>query len=303
MSMSEREFQSDTGAEKCRAFSVVLCLLICSSAIWAQPTVPFSPPMPDDLLWPEKTRPDDEGLPEPERMPVIVVDPGHGYRDYGVVGIGGVQEKTIVLDIAVRIRKMALKDGIVDVKLTRKGDESHKLVDRANMANRAAGTEPADALVSIHLATSLDTNVTGYQVYYAGGGAGEFELDGVFEIGVQQQTIPVRRWNRQYKRHVARSEVLARRIDRQMDRALLRRRDDVRHAPLRLLRIVDMPACLIEVGVISNGGEEARLKSDRTLDKCATAIYEGVLDFLGKRFSVDDSDAAVRTDMVDKGEE
>lgn len=223
-------------------------------------------------------------------MPVVVLDPGHGYRDYGVVGIGGIQEKAFVLDIARRIRKIALKDGVIDVKLTRKGDESHKLVDRANMANRADGTGPADALVSIHLATSLDLNVTGYQVYYAGGGAGDFDLDGVFEIGVQRQTSQIRRWNRQYKRHVPRSEMLARRIDGQMDKALLRRRDDVRHAPLRLLRIVNMPSCLIEVGVISNGGEEARLKSDRTRDKCAAAIYEGLLDFLGARPQTDEVD-------------
>jgi N-acetylmuramoyl-L-alanine amidase len=262
-------------------FAFLLTILLSGPFAEAQPNVSLSASFPEESLWPQDSRPMLDTSSEPDRMPVLVVDPGHGYRDYGVVGLGGVQEKSVVFDIGMRLRKMALKDGLIDVKLTRRGDESQKLVDRANMANRAGGTGPADLLVSIHVATSIDTAVAGYQVYYAGGGAGDFDIDGVFEIGGTSQPTEIRRWNRQYKRHVARSEMFARSVDAKMDEALLRRRGPMQHAPLRLLRIVDMPACLIEVGVISNGGEEARLQSEMSREKCAKAIYDGALDFLG----------------------
>ena len=240
---------------------------------------PFDTALPEGVIWPEVPIELIEEPPVPPLVPCIVIDPGHGYRDYGVVGIGGTREKDIVMDIALRIQKLAQADGRIEVKLTRRGDETVSLVQRADVANLARGSAPADALVSIHVATSFDPNVTGFQIYYPGGGAGDFDIEGVFEIGQARQHSMKRRWSRQYKEHVRDSELLAQKVDGRMDAALLTRRGDARHAPLRLLRVVDMPSCLVEVGVISNSIEETRLEGKLFRQRCAEAIYNGLYDF------------------------
>jgi len=238
--------------------------------------------LPEELPWPEASL-DRLRVPSaPPLVPCVVIDPGHGYRDYGAVGVAGTREKDVVLKIAQEIKRRADEEGVIEVKLTRVGDDTVSLVQRANIANRAGGAGPADAFVSIHVATWFDPTVTGFQVYYPGGGAGDFDIESVLEFskGRQNTTEMIkRRWNRQYKRHVRASEQLALRIDGRMDAALIKRRGDARHAPLRLLRAVDMPSCLIEVGVISNSGEEARLEGKLFRERCAEAIYTGLLDF------------------------
>ena len=230
-------------------------------------------------MWPEVLiEPIDEPA-VPPLVPYVVIDPGHGYRDYGVVGIAGTREKDVIMDIALEIQKLAQADGRIEIKLTRKGDETVSLVQRANTANLARGAGPADALVSIHVATSFDPSVTGFQVYYPGGGAGDFEIEGVIEIGQARPDSMKRRWSRQYKKHVRDSEILAQKVDGRMDAALITRRGVTRHAPLRLLRVVDMPSCLVEVGVISNSSEEAQLEGKLFRRRCAEAIYNGLYDF------------------------
>jgi len=240
---------------------------------------PLDTTLSDEIMWSEVLfQPIDEPAPPP-LVPCVVIDPGHGYRDYGVVGIAGTREKDVVMDIALEIQKLAQADGRIEVKLTRKGDETVPLVQRADTANLARGLGPANALVSIHVATSFDPNVTGFQVYYPGGGAGDFDIEGVFELGHATQDSMKRLWSRQYKEHVRDSEILAQKVDGRMDAALITRRGEARHAPLRLLRVVDMPSCLVEVGVISNSIEETQLEGKPFRRRCAEAIYNGLYDF------------------------
>jgi len=265
------------------------CIAI-SVAFHTQLIAGQSPDTPDfvpdeDFMWLTEPAALIGGPPGPARAPLVVIDPGHGYRDYGVVGVGGTREKDIVLEIAQYIKQLADEDTSIEVRLTRKGDDTVPLVQRADSANRAGGTGPADAFVSVHVATWFDPTVAGFQVYYPGGGADDFDIEDVFEIGKTGQRTMKHRWdrpyNRQYKGHVRQSELLAQTLDARMDAALKKRRGEPRHAPLRLLRIVDMPSCLIEVGTISNSGEEARLEGTLFRHRCGEAIYNGLRDFFG----------------------
>ena len=240
---------------------------------------PLDTTLSDEIMWSDVLIEQINEPAAPPLVPCVVIDPGHGYRDYGVVGIAGTREKDVVMEIALEIQKLAQTDGRIEIKLTRKGDETVSLVQRADTANLARGIRPANALVSIHVATSFDPNVTGFQIYFPGGGAGDFDIEGVFEIGQTRQDSMKRRWSRQYKEHVRDSEILAQKVDGRMDAALITRRGVARHAPLRLLRVVDMPSCLVEVGVISNSGEEAQLEGKLFRRRCAEAIYNGLYDF------------------------
>jgi len=272
---------------RCRTLlRIALCTVATVLVVVESPPVssqqsprPFDTMLPGEIMWPEAAIELTDEPVVPPLVPCIVIDPGHGYRDYGVVGIGGTREKDVVMDIALSIQKLAQADGRIEVKLTRRGDETVSLVQRADVANLARGTGPADALVSIHVAASFDPGVTGFQVYYPGGGAGDFDIEGVFEIGKGPQHSMKRRWSRQYKEHVRDSELLAQKIDGRIDAALITRRGDARHAPLRLLRVVDMPSCLVEVGVISNSIEEVQMEGKPFRQRCAEAIYNGLYDF------------------------
>src|SRR6056297_1915346 len=76
----------------------------------------------------------------------IIIDAGHGGRDPGAVGTGGIQEKGIVLSIAKKVHKLLQKYNNFDLIMTRKTDSFVKLQNRAKIANNAGG----DLFVSIH---------------------------------------------------------------------------------------------------------------------------------------------------------
>lgn len=97
-----------------------------------------------------------------QRRPMIVLDPGHGGKDPGAVGVGGVLEKDIVLSIAKKLaRKLRQKMGAV-VVLTRQDDSFIPLEDRTAIAN----AEGADLFISLHTNASTNTRVRGIETYY-----------------------------------------------------------------------------------------------------------------------------------------
>lgn len=101
-----------------------------------------------------------------EVQKVIVVDPGHGGADPGKVGINGVLEKDVNLQIAKKVKSKLEACGY-DVRMTREEDEAAegKLADMKKRVAMIAETEP-DLVVSIHQNSYTDENVRGAQVFY-----------------------------------------------------------------------------------------------------------------------------------------
>ena len=85
---------------------------------------------------------------------MIVLDPGHGGKDTGIVAPQG-QEKTITLELAHAIRKILQKDPHLKVVLTREKDQALTPDERAAASN-AAG---ALLFVSIHCAPNTGSRV------------------------------------------------------------------------------------------------------------------------------------------------
>lgn len=95
----------------------------------------------------------------------IVIDPGHGGKDSGAVGINGIQEKDVVLNIAkeiVRLNRTLFKDEF-EVYLTRYRDTLISLSDRTKLAK---GLE-ADVFISLHCNHSDNSKARGVEVYVA----------------------------------------------------------------------------------------------------------------------------------------
>jgi N-acetylmuramoyl-L-alanine amidase len=110
------------------------------------------------------------GLPSPvlaqlnqTRKQIIVIDPGHGGKDSGAVGINGIQEKNIVLKIAkqiIELNETAFKDNF-EIYLTRYKDTLISLGDRTKLTKRLK----ADVFISLHCNYSENPNARGLEIY------------------------------------------------------------------------------------------------------------------------------------------
>lgn len=92
----------------------------------------------------------------------IVIDPGHGGKDPGARGVGGVLEKAVVLAIARRLARRLEDDPGASVVLTRNGDKFVPLEARTARAN----AERADLFISIHANASTSSRLAGVETYY-----------------------------------------------------------------------------------------------------------------------------------------
>ena len=94
--------------------------------------------------------------------PVIVLDPGHGGVDSGARGLGGVQEKSLVFDFCVELKRQLEATKRYTIVMTRDGDQYVDLGDRVAIARKAN----ASLFISVHADTlSEDASVSGSTVY------------------------------------------------------------------------------------------------------------------------------------------
>ena len=92
----------------------------------------------------------------------IVIDPGHGGHDTGTIGPTGLEEKTVVLDVALKLRKLLEQNTGCEVVMTRSGDTFVPLEERTAIANEKS----ADLFISIHANASQDNSARGIETYY-----------------------------------------------------------------------------------------------------------------------------------------
>ncbi|OSY87579.1 N-acetylmuramoyl-L-alanine amidase [Tenacibaculum holothuriorum] len=94
----------------------------------------------------------------------IVIDVGHGGKDAGAIGVNGIQEKDVVLNIANAILKLNSElDSPLDIYLTKYTDTLISLLDRTKLAKALK----ADLFVSLHCNHSDNENARGIEVYVA----------------------------------------------------------------------------------------------------------------------------------------
>jgi len=195
-----------------------------------------------------------------DKPTVIVLDPGHGGKDTGIIAPQG-QEKTLTLDLSLAIRKMLQKDPRLMVVLTRGKDQTVTPGERASISN-AAG---ALLFVSIHFATNAGSRVfiqdllDEPEMQKARPVSGDFLG---YEAGSGRQEML---WGKQQAAHARESGALGRKIARQLvgqDSA------EPVQAPLVLLKAVDAAAAMIEIG----------MEMDRV--QAAEAIVKGIEQYV-----------------------
>ncbi len=199
--------------------------------------LPLQIPVPP----PERSNPPVGISPIPKGRLVVMIDPGHGGKDSGAGGIGGLQEKDIILPISQRVAALLEQQGIHAI-LTRTSDYFVDLAPRVEMAKQ----DNVDLFVSIH-ANSIDNrpDVNGLETYY-----------------------------------YDRGDRLARTIHNSILQSLDIKDRGVRTARFYVLRNNPMPAVLVEVGFVTGVEDAARLSTTAYQNQMAQAITNGILQYI-----------------------
>ncbi len=220
----------------------------------------------------------------------IVIDPGHGGHDPGAVGLRGLYEKDVVLDIALKLKEILLSNPLNEVILTRETDIFLSLEERTAIANK----KNADLFVSIHANASPRRKAKGVETYLLNWADDEeamrvaarenaISLNKMKAINRQMQTDVLDIIKSDLMRQNKRDESikLAHYIQKSIVSTLNNNREDtldlgIKQALFYVLFGARMPSVLVEVSFISNPEEERLLSSDSYRMQIAEAIAEGL---------------------------
>lgn len=227
-----------------------------------------------------------------ERHPCIVVDAGHGGAQEGALGPGGLFEKELALDLAVRL-KAELEQGGVEVLLTRDQDVLLPLTNRVSFSNHVR----PDLFVSLH-ANSMPTRklrarVEGIETFFLSASAsGEDALrtaslenagaGGTGGLPAQRDTLAFILADLQRGEAHSDSARLAYALHRRLVATTGAVDLGVQQAPFYVLMGVEAPAVLVEVGFISHPGEGRRLGDTAYRSLLVSALSEGIRAFLAE---------------------
>ncbi|MEC4982724.1 MAG: N-acetylmuramoyl-L-alanine amidase [Oscillatoria sp. PMC 1068.18] len=178
----------------------------------------------------------------PNGRTLVAIDPGHGGKDPGAIGRGGLREKDVILPISQQVAQYLESQG-VSALMTRSDDRFISLEGRVQMANRAG----ANLFVSIH-ANSINLSrpdVNGLETYH-------------YSSGLR----------------------LAQTIHRSILRNLNIRDRGVRQARFYVLRRSSMPSVLVEVGFVTGREDAANLSNPTYRSQMAQAIAAGILEYI-----------------------
>jgi len=177
----------------------------------------------------------------------VVIDPGHGGPDPGAIGIGGIRETDVVLEVSKIVENLLSERG-VKVRLTRKNEVDLDLPPRVSFANNT----DADIFVSIHANASRGKrrDINGLETFYYRG------------------------W---------RGRLLARNIQKQILRVSPGSPDrGVKQGRFYVIKNTMMPAVLVEIGFLTGRLDARRLEKITHRKRLAYAIAKGILEYLNK---------------------
>jgi N-acetylmuramoyl-L-alanine amidase len=215
--------------------------------------------------------------------PLVMLDPGHGGKDPGAVGVSGTYEKHVSLAAALELKRQLEAEGRYRVALTRTRDTFIPLDDRVARA-QAHG---AALFVSMHADALSDHSVRGASVYTLADSASDAQTAALARRensadrfgGAGFNTSPeIARILASLVRRETRigSSQLARSMVGNLDDNLPMLPNPERHAGFVVLKAADIPSVLVEMGFMSNPVDEAELRRPRHRTRIAEAMKRAV---------------------------
>ncbi len=209
----------------------------------------------------------------------VVIDAGHGGHDSGTLGAGGIEEKDVVLDVALRLGKLLHDKLGVEVIYTRSDDTFIPLETRTAIANKAQ----ADLFISIHANSSSDDSARGVETYYLNFTSDPTALEvaarenAVSQSSVYQLSDLVKKIAMKDK--IDESRELAQDVDSSLYAGLqhgntgLKNRG-IKKAPFVVLIGANMPSILTEISFVTNPRDAAQLETSDYRERVAESIYK-----------------------------
>ena len=224
---------------------------------------------------------------QPLRVPLtIVIDPGHGGKDPGARGPGGLEEKTVVLQVAKELRQMLQKAfPTVRVVLTREQDVFLPLRERARIANRLQ----AGLFISLHLNAGQNHEASGIETWYLSFAASERAKKvaarenrmSAAQISDLEVILRDLRENDRINQSASLAQLMQHALVVHMQRQYVDIQDrGVEGAPFAVLVHTEMPSILIELAFVSNPKDEVLLRGRTYQQALAYGVVEGIRRFL-----------------------
>jgi N-acetylmuramoyl-L-alanine amidase len=215
----------------------------------------------------------------------IVIDAGHGGHDTGTIGPNGLEEKDLVLDVALRLGRLLQTKLGAEVIYTRDDDTFIPLETRTAIANE----HQADLFISVHANSSQDESARGVETYYLNFTSSPDALEvaarenEVSEKSIHELQDLVKKIT--LKEKIDESRELAGDVQQSLYAGLspknptLRNRG-VKKAPFVVLIGANMPSILAEISFVSNPLDEKKLETPEYRQKIAEALYKGIAKYI-----------------------
>lgn len=231
-----------------------------------------SKPVPAVSQAPEAPKPQSQQASEPEALAkkvLVLIDPGHGGNDPGVIGILGTREKDLSLETAKKLASKLAKVPGVSVELTRNGDSSVSISQRLE---KIRALKPA-LVVSLHADRHLLPKSIGPRVFYFAQAATSpsAELIAQRENGSAHATAVATDAKTRSATPALANEVQAALAKKQSITAA------AEGAPFSVLALSAGNGVLVQLGNLENRTDEAQLRSAAYQEELATLLYQGLI--------------------------
>jgi N-acetylmuramoyl-L-alanine amidase len=216
--------------------------------------------------------------------PLVMLDPGHGGKDPGAIGVSGTYEKQVSLATAFELKRQLEAGGRYRVELTRTRDAFVPLDDRVAKAQ----ARNAALFVSMHADALSDHSVRGASVYTLANTASDAQTAALAQRENSADRFTGPAW-RDTPPEVARilaslvrqetrvgSGRLARNLVGSLDQDVPMLQNPERHAGFVVLKAADIPSVLVEMGFMSNPSDEAELRRPAHRVQIAEAMKRAV---------------------------
>ena len=215
----------------------------------------------------------------------IVIDAGHGGHDSGTLGPEGIQEKDVVLDVALRLGKLLKQRLGADVIYTRDDDTFVPLETRTAIANKAQ----ADLFISVHANSSSDPTARGTEVYYLNFTTSPEALEvaarenAVSDQSIYQLSDLVKKIT--LKDKIDESHEFASDVEGSLYSGLEAGNEGmkdrgVKKAPFVVLIGANMPSILAEISFLTNPEDARELRDPNYRERIAESLYRGVARYV-----------------------
>lgn len=233
----------------------------------------------------------------------IVIDAGHGGHDSGTIGVDGLEEKDVVLDVALRLGKLLHERLGSEIIYTRSDDTFIPLETRTAIANKAQ----ADLFLSIHANSSRDSSARGVETYYLNFTSQPDALEvaarenAVSDQSIHQLSDLVKKIA--LKEKIDESREFASDVESSLYAGLERgnpglKNRGVKKAPFVVLIGANMPSILAEISFVTNPKDAEQLRQPEYRQRVAESLYRGVAKYesglSGSRTRVEQAQAVTR---------